>query len=119
MKAITPSAQCFEFCFPDRDTLVQVKTLEDEIHVRATRDTFSESRKIRFIHQLAAEGFIADRYQWFSSFETPGWNVRWQVDSSWLELSKAAAARTRQFMIRLLASSALLWLGIMAALFRC
>ena len=109
--------RCYEFCFPDLDTLIQVEELEDSVVVRATRDSFSERRKICFIRELAAEGFIDDSYRWFSGFGQGTFlAVRWQVDYSWLKPDQAAVARTRRFMIRLLMSAVLLWLGIMSVL---
>ena len=108
----------FEFCFPHLDTLVLVEESEDEVVIRATRNTFSEQRKIRFIHELAAEGFISDSYQQVSSLESASWlRVRWLKDASWLKLDAAQVARTRTIMVRLLLGSAVLWSTTMAMLF--
>jgi len=109
---------CFEFSFPRLDTLVQVEETEDEVVVRATRDSFSERRKIGFIRELAAEGFISEVYQSFSGFG--GWSslpVRWLVDRSWLKLDKAVRIRTNRIMIRLIAGAIGLLLVMMSVVF--
>ncbi|MDB6018959.1 MAG: hypothetical protein JWR19_3448 [Pedosphaera sp.] len=107
----------YEFCFPQLDTLVQVEESSAEVVVRATRNTFSEQRKIYFIHELAAEGFISDHYRWFTSFDSFSWlRVYWLLDASWLRPCQVQIVRSRKFMIRLLVSTTLLWLAMLAAL---
>jgi hypothetical protein len=109
------SHRCYEFCFPQLDTLLQVDASNDGVVIRATRDTFSERRKVYFIQELAAEGFIDDSYRWFSGFSQAAFlPVRWLVDHRWLKPGEAALARTRRFMIRLLASATILWLLMMS-----
>ena len=111
-------SRSYEFAFPDLDTLVMVQETEDELVVRATRDTFSERRKIHFIRELAAEGFVLDSYQWVCDFATSSrLPVRWRVDASWLRIGEAQAARVHLFMIGLMLSATVLWLGMMATLF--
>jgi hypothetical protein len=66
----------FEFQFPDVDTRILVEDLKDGVIIRASCDTFSERRKLRFVRELAAEGFIADCFQWSCR------GVRWLVDES-------------------------------------
>ena len=86
--------------------------------IRATRNTFNEERKLAFIRELAAEGFIADYYRWWPVIgQEHDMGVRWLVDYSWLELSEQMPARMRRFMLRLLGVAALLWLVLMTALF--
>ena len=53
----------YEFCFPEKDTLVLVEVVGNGVTVRATRDTFTEQRKASFVRELAAEGFISDSYE--------------------------------------------------------
>ena len=119
MKATLPAPHGFEFYFPDRDTLLLVEETGDTVVIRATRNTFSEQRKRRFIHELAAEGFIPDSYQWFQLAEPGSYaGVRWLIDRSWLEISEAMRAPARRFMRRLLAAAVLFWLGLMAALWQ-
>ena len=104
----------YDFSFPALDTLIQVEETGDAVVIRASRDTFPESRRQRFVRELAAEGFIPDRYQWPGS-TAPGADggVRWLIDISCFKPDQTFVARTRRFMIRLLASSALLWLATM------
>ena len=94
-----------------------VQEMEDEIVVRDTRNTFSETRKIHFIRKIAAEGFVSDSYQWFCDFASGSrMRVRWLVDASWLRTGEAHAARVHIFMIGLMLSATLLWLVMMTTL---
>jgi len=111
MKTHTQFNRRFEFQFPDVDTRILVEDLEDEVVIRASRDTFSERRKQNFIRELAAEGFIADCFQWSCQ------GVRWLVDASCAKSTETIAARTNRFMIRLFVCSVLLWVCLMAGLF--
>jgi len=115
MKTNVSAPRTFEFCFPRHDTLVLVEDAGGEVLIRATRDTFTEERKLAFVHELAAEGFIPDRYLWCSTINQHDiLGVRWLVDYSWLALNEAMLARTRRFVVRLLVASALAWLALMA-----
>ena len=110
MKAHVRRDRTFEFYFRDVDTHVVVEDVEDVVVIHASRDTFSERRKQIFIRELAAEGFIADCFQWSCR------GVRWLVDASSAGWTDTVAARTNRFMIRLFVGSVLLWLGLMGAL---
>jgi hypothetical protein len=99
------------------DTLVRVETSSVAVVIRASRNTFSEQRKRRFIHELAAEGFIPDDYEWLSLASSElSRGVRWLVDVSWLKIDPEMTAKTRRFMVRLIAGAALLWLVMMTVL---
>ena len=113
MKTHAYSNRSFDFYFPDVDTLALVEESGDRVVVRTTRNTFSERRKIFFIRELAAEGFISDSYENFPGFESTRLNVRWQADISWLKSNKAHFAQARRHMIRLFLSAASLWLALM------
>ncbi len=118
MKTPTTAPHCFEFWFPQFDTLVLVEEAGEDVVIRATRDTFTEERKIAFVHELAAEGFIPDGCRWCTRLDKQhDPKVHWIVDYSWLELNKEMLARTRRFVIRLLIFGAGLWMLMMAALF--
>ena len=108
----------FEFDFPHLDTSIVVEESEAEVIVRASRNTFSDRCKICFIHELAAEGFIPDSYESFSSFDgSDGLTVRWLVDYSRQRFNQVQAVRAREFMVRLLVFATILWLLMVAALF--
>jgi hypothetical protein len=112
MKSIPRESHTFEFCFIERDyTLVRVEESAGEVTIRATADTFSNDRKVSFIRELAAEGFIPDTYRWFSLTgpETYARGVRWLVDFSWLKLDEALIARTNRLMKRFIVPVTLLW----------
>jgi hypothetical protein len=116
IQSVSPS--CYEFYFPDVDTLIQVENTPSTTIIRATRNTFGEQRKRRFIHELAAEGFIPDEYEWLPLASAEfSCGVRWLVDVSWLKPDPAMIAKTRRFMVRLIAGGALLWLAMMTVLF--
>jgi hypothetical protein len=109
---------CYEFYFQDVDTLIQVEASSASVIIRASRNTFGDQRKRRFIHGLAAEGFIPDDYEWYSLTDSGlSRGVHWRVDASWLKIDPEVTARTRRFMVRLIAGAALLWLVMMTVLF--
>ena len=114
MKTHAHSNRSFDFYFPDVDTLALVEESQDEVVVRATRNTFSDRRKMFFIRELAAEGFISDSYENFPGFESSTrLNVRWQADITWLKPNEDYLARARRLIIRLFLSAALLWAALM------
>ena len=118
MNSILTKPVCYEFCFPEKDTLVRVEVAGDVVTVRATRDTFNEQRKASFVRELAAEGFISDFYKWFSPAGPESYlGVRWTVDYRWLVIPAYAIATARRFMLRLFAASGVCWLCLMAMLF--
>jgi hypothetical protein len=109
-------SRCFEFYFRDVDTLVQVENPDAEtVIVRATRNTFSERRKVSFIRELAAEGFIPDGCQWYP-LPAGMPRVHWVIDVSWLRLSETAKSRTRRLMLSLIGGGVLLWTALLSGL---
>src|SRR5262249_47650067 len=108
----------FDFHFPSLHTWVRLQSSSRGVVIRATRNSFSERRKVSFIRELGAEGFIDDRYQGFSGSgsDLP---VCWLIDCSWLVPGEAAIAQLNRFMIGSIASGALLWFTLMGALFIC
>ena len=109
--------RCYEFYFPDVDSLVQVEASPGDVVIRASRNTFTEQRKRNFIHVLAAEGFIPDDYEWLSLAGSElSRGVRWLVDVSWLRIDPAVVAGANRFMLRLLAGAAALWVVLMTVL---
>lgn len=117
MQSSFTETHCYEFCFPDLDTLVQVEESDGEVVIRATRNTFTEQRKCYFIRELAAEGFIPDYYQWFSLAQPGSFHgVRWVVDFSWIKLPPAILTQARNAMIRMFSGAALLWLILIVTL---
>jgi hypothetical protein len=116
----TSAAQAYDFCFPNLDTLVRVESADGAVVIRASRDTFTEERKIRFVRELAAEGFIADDFRWAPMGPSPrGQGVRWIVDASLWKPDPMLIARTRRFMVRLMAGSLLAWLMMIGLIFLC
>jgi hypothetical protein len=120
MKSAAPHSRCFEFYHSRLDTLLLVEEDDCGVRVRASRNTFSSRRKSCFIHELAAEGFISDRYEWFGAADPGGLlGVRWQVDASWVRINAAVANRARRTVFRWWFCATLLWLGMIALLVVC
>jgi hypothetical protein len=110
MNSLHEKTRFYEFCFPKVDTLLRVEELDGAVTVRATRDSFSDQRKISFIRELVAEGFIPEDYRWLGLPEgrSPQRGVRWLVDASWLRLDEASLARTRRIFMKSLVTAVLL-----------
>ncbi len=104
----------FEFYFSDLDNLLLVESLEDEsVVIRFTKDNLTEKRKIHFIRQLSAEGFIPDQYQWYSGSTFGASTVTWVKDFSWVKLPEKLMRRTSRVMKLVIAGSCILWLALM------
>jgi hypothetical protein len=117
MKIRTQSKRAFEFYFADLDTHALVEEDEGGVTIRVTRDTFSEKRKVRFIRELAAEGFISDRHGNFSGFVSSPWlNVRWIKDFSWLKPAPELVAKARRQLVLSIAAGLSIWAVLMGAL---
>jgi hypothetical protein len=114
MKTAPIAAPCYEFYFAPLDTLVTVENLPRGPVIRASRHTFSTERKACFIRELAAEGFIADKYRWDHAGALE--EVQWIVDRSAFMPDAAHVAQTRRFILRLVCSAAVLWLILMTGL---
>jgi hypothetical protein len=109
-------SRCYEFFIHDLETHVQVENPDpDTVIVRATRNTFSERRKVQFIRELAAEGFIPDGCQWYP-LPAGMPRIRWVIDVSWLKMSKAAKSHTRRVVLGLVGGGLLVWTALLSAL---
>jgi len=107
----------FEFAFPRFDTLASVECLADEVVIRTSRNALTEERKAAFVRELASEGFIPDHYRWLDVAHDPAIRrVHWLVDPAWWMPGAEPMARTSRLMVRVLASSALVWFAMMAVL---
>lgn len=115
MQTHTCKETCFKFKFPGLDTLVKVQNLAGKVVIRATRNSFSQARKISFIHELAAEGFIPDNFRWYSD-ETMGFALDWIIDRP-LCVPESAIRTADRFMFKLLAGGAILFVLSMLFLF--
>lgn len=105
----------YEFYFRDVDTLVKVENPDpDTVIVRATRNTFSERRKLHFIRRLAAEGFIPDGCQWYP-LPAGMPRVHWVIDVSWRRHSRTAKTRARRFILGILGGGLVLWIALLSA----
>ncbi|MGH7970507.1 MAG: hypothetical protein ACREIC_17415 [Limisphaerales bacterium] len=92
----------FEVSTHNPSNLVVVENQGETVLIRAAQNNFSQRRKAFLIRQLAAEGYIADRYQGFSE-QAPISGLTWVIDKSLLVLRPAATRRTRRVVVRLIA----------------
>jgi len=112
--------QTFEFVHRHPDCILKVENHETGVRICATRDGFSARDKEFFVRHLAAEGFIPDRYRWFSGdCDAPSSALDWCVDYCSVNDSGAAVPRPRAngFMIRLLVCASILWMVEITLLF--
>jgi hypothetical protein len=107
----------FVFRFPHVSTVVQVEVIGSSVTIRASADTFSRRRKLSFVRELVAEGFIPDEFQWSLFTEARSdYPIVWIVDRSGFEVVEENLA-SRRLAIRLVAATALGVAVLMGALF--
>lgn len=100
------------------NNLILVENYFNEVIIRATRNNFSEPRKLLFIQYLAAEGYIPARYQRIGALSEEAQDrLTWVIDRSWLGHSTTVRGEANRFMYGLVLSGALLWLMLIGALF--
>lgn len=98
----------FEFYIADLDNMLLVQCGEDgKVTIRCTKDNLSERRKVFFVRELAAEGFIPDEYQWFSETTTGSLRVQWLKDWSWVKVPETMTGRS----VKLLLAAFVFWLA--------
>lgn len=98
----------FEFYFADLDNMLLVQCGEDgKVTIRCIKDNLSERRKVCFIRELAAEGFIPDEYQWYSGTTTGSLRVQWVKDWSWVKVPETMTGRS----VKLLLAAFVFWLA--------
>ena len=118
MKKPANESRCFDFYVANLDTHVRVEESAGTVVVRVSRNTHSEGRKISFIRELAAEGFIPDEYYRHPLAGRGAFHgARWEVDHAWLLPDPALAARARRQLAKTLLVATGLWLVLMGALF--
>jgi hypothetical protein len=124
MKAQKPQRQAFasqtlEFLHRRPGCVLRVENHETKVRIRASSDAFSTRDKEFFVRHLAAEGFIPDRYRWFSGdCNEPSSGIDWHVEDCCVNDSGAGVPRRRAnaFMVRLLVCFSILWLAELAFL---
>jgi len=117
MKIHSSPARRYDFYFPDLDTLVRVESSPEGVTIRASRNSFSDQRKRSFIHELAAEGFIPEDFEWRSLGSSElSRGVRWLIDFSWLNIDASALALADRAMYRLIGGAFVLWVVLMSAI---
>ena len=89
----SPDPLRFEFYFHDVDTAVLVQMEDGLAIIRATEDSFTDRKRERFVHELALEGFIEDR---FSNYRVGDPGLIWTIDRSWIGFDRARKERTSQ-----------------------
>src|ERR1700677_1863250 len=92
VKSLPAEARRYVFRFPPLDTVPPVDVLDEAVTIRASRNTFSKRRKISFVRELVAEGFIPDEFQWSSLPDAePDYPIQWLVDRSRFEIVEQAS----------------------------
>jgi hypothetical protein len=117
----TSASQTSGFFHRQPDCVLRVENHELGIRIRATRGSFSARDKDFFVRYLAAEGFIPDRYRWFShGCDEPLSGIEWCVDDcrSRDDLEGTEPRRrANASLVRLLVCASVLWVIQLAFLF--
>jgi hypothetical protein len=117
VKSLPAEVRRYVFRFPHLGTVLQVDVLDDAVTIRASRNTFSKRRKISFVRELVAEGFIPDEFQWSSMPEAESdYPIQWIVDRSRFEIVEQAAS-SKGVALKLFAGTALMVAVLLATLF--
>jgi hypothetical protein len=117
VKSLPVVTRQYVFRFPHLSTVVQVEVVGSSITIRSSADTFSRRRKLSFVRELVAEGFIPDEFQWSSLSEVRSdYPIVWIVDRSGFEVVEEDLA-SRRLAVRLVAATALALALLMGALF--
>jgi hypothetical protein len=98
-----------EFSTHNPPNLIVVERETETVLIRAAQDNFSPRRKAFLIRQLAAEGYIPDRFEGFTE-DAPVGGLIWVIDRSLMFVGAEATKRTRRIMQRVIAGGCLLWL---------
>jgi hypothetical protein len=83
--------------------------------IRTVQRGVSPSQKSSFIHYLAAEGFIPERYQWFddSPLEFHS-NLKWLVDCFRPQVRPFALRNPLRRIFSVILCASVLWLALMS-----
>jgi hypothetical protein len=96
IRLLHPRKTEFYHRFPENFLLVENRE-DGGVVIRAVFNNYSERRKTMFIHELAAEGFIPDEFQFMTNVEEDGFlGVRWVIDSSWLVVPPEVTATSQR-----------------------
>jgi hypothetical protein len=97
-----------EFTTHNPENVIVIEHHGERVIFRAAHDNFSERRKAFLIRQLAAEGYIPDRYERLTE-EEGDHGLIWVVDRSLIRMGPEATRRVSRFMQRLIMGGCLLW----------
>jgi hypothetical protein len=97
-----------EFSTHNPENVILIEHHGDRVLFRAAHDNFAQRRKAFLIRQLAAEGYIPDRYERLTE---EAWHpsLVWVVDRSLIRMGPEARRRVTSFMQRLLVGGCALW----------
>ncbi len=112
--------QTFKFVHRRPDCVLKVENRETGVRICATHGGFSARDKQFFVRHLVAEGFIPERYRWFSGERgKPSSGLEWCVEDRSVNDLGVVMLRSRAnaFMIRLIVCASILWLVELGCLF--
>jgi hypothetical protein len=80
MKTENAESEGLRLYIADLDNYLRVESSAEGVVIRATRDNLSDRRKTTFVRHLAAQGYIPERYRWFSEPAGEGYlGVKWMT----------------------------------------
>jgi hypothetical protein len=113
--------RAFQFVRKSPENVLRVQPSKSTVTILAARDNFSSRDKTCFVHYLANEGFIHERYRRFSAEDSAQWpTLEWVVEKGCRRAASPSPGATRlarAFMTRLLVYEFLAWVIQMSALF--
>lgn len=115
-EAVIPRRVEFRLSKPDNQ--FRIENLRNGVCIHAARDNLSAQEKLFFVRYLAAEGYIPERYQWFSDLKAGSYSgLEWTVDASWNTSTTRAQHKALRQIARVLWCAALLWFALMSFAF--
>ncbi len=104
-----------QFSTHNPENIIVIENHREGVTMRAAYDNFSMRRKAFLVRQLAAEGYIADRYEACTEDTWPR-SLDWMIDRSLLVMGPQARRRSRRAMQRLILGACALWIAEMTLL---
>ena len=110
MRTQSQSRAPIQFSTLNPENIIAIENHGNRVTFRAAYDNFSIRRKAFLIRELAAEGYIPDRFEYVTE---DLWDdgLTWLVDRSLAVMGVEATRRCNRAMQRLLLTGCALWLA--------